>query len=101
MFIQAHITNRGEIIKAFGVFRQQRFHPVQGFLKLGILHLQLDMVDLQFMQQPLGFHGRAGDTGLLRPLLWHFIEPSFGLLAQCHSPGRIGRLRLPGGTVHS
>ena len=53
LFIQREITDGREIVEV-GIFFQQSFHPVPGFLKLGILHLQFNLVDLQFVEQPLG-----------------------------------------------
>ncbi len=65
LFIQGEIADRGEIVEV-GVFLQQRLHPVPGFLELGVLHLQFDLVDLQFVEQPLGVGCRLRISSLGR-----------------------------------
>ena len=62
--IQGEIADRGEIVEV-GVFLQQRLHLVLGVLEFLVLHLQFDLVDLQFVEQPLrvGFGFELGPIG--------------------------------------
>ena len=56
------ITNRGEIVEV-GVFGQGLLRLVPCLPQLRILHLQLDLVDLQFMDEPLQSLPRSGGPG--------------------------------------
>jgi len=52
-FINGEIAHRCEIVEA-GVFLQRRLKLIPGFLQLSVLHLEFDLVDLQFVEQPTG-----------------------------------------------
>ena len=51
MFVHGEIAHRREIVEV-GVFLQQDLHPVSGLLEFRVLHLQFNLVDLQFVEQP-------------------------------------------------
>ena len=50
--IQAEKTDGGEVIE-LDVFVPRQLELFLGLAQLGILHLQFDLVDLQFVEQPL------------------------------------------------
>src|SRR6185369_14569902 len=50
--VYGKVADRSEIIEV-GVLLQSLLHLVPGLAELGILHLQLDPVDLKFMDEPL------------------------------------------------
>jgi hypothetical protein len=49
--VKGKITDRREIVKV-GILFQCRLGIIPGLAELGVLHLQLDPLDLQFMKQP-------------------------------------------------
>jgi hypothetical protein len=67
LLIDRDITHRGEIIEVGELF-QRRLHLPPGALELRVLHLQLDLMDLQFMEQPLGVGVGAAWAVACRPL---------------------------------
>ena len=66
--VEGEITDRGKIVKV-GVPCQCRIRLVPRLPQFRILHLQLDLVDLQFLDEPLSFPlgGRGRWFNLLRP----------------------------------
>ena len=50
--IEGQVAHRGEIVEVAELL-QPRLHFVPGFLEFFVLHLQLDLVDLQFMDEVL------------------------------------------------
>ena len=51
---EGKITAWSEIVEV-GVIVQRRFQFIPGFTQLGVLHLQLNLMNLQFVEQPFGF----------------------------------------------
>jgi hypothetical protein len=51
-------------------------------LEFRVLHLQFDLVDLQFVEQPPGVGLRLGISGLSPPFALPLTQLSFGVAAQ-------------------
>jgi hypothetical protein len=49
--VKGKVTDRREIVE-IGILFQCRLGIIPGLAELGVLHLQLDPLDLQFMKQP-------------------------------------------------
>ncbi len=66
---------------------QERLQLAPRLLQLFVLQLQLNLVDLEFVDQPLRIWRRSGSFGFrpLTPLL--FSEPRFRAAAQLGRPG--------------
>ena len=57
--VDSNVADRGEIVEV-GILFQSRFQIVPGSAQLFILHLQFDLVDLQFVKESLRFSIRPG-----------------------------------------
>ena len=64
--VEGQVAHRGEIVEV-AVFFQPRLRLVPGLLEFLVLHLQLDLVDLQFVNQAL--ESPSDVSVWLRPLL--------------------------------
>ena len=75
--VKGQVTHRREIVKV-GVFLQQRLRRFPGFAEFLVLHLQFDLVDLQFVNEALrvGFRPDWAGLRLLLP------QALFGAAAQ-------------------
>jgi hypothetical protein len=54
--IEGEIADRRKIVE-ISIFLQGDLQRVPSILQLGVLHRQFDLVDLQFVEQPLGVPG--------------------------------------------
>jgi hypothetical protein len=71
--IEGRVTDRGKIVQV-SVFLQCRLHLGPGVAQILILHLQLDMVHLQFVQQLLRIISGATAGGSRPFLAQHFFR---------------------------
>jgi len=71
--VEGQVAHGGKVVK-FSITRQTRFHRRSRRLEFLVLHFQLDLVHLQFMDQPLGC-----------PFRWRnrltLVQPRFGAAA--------------------
>jgi hypothetical protein len=93
--VKGQVTHRREIVKV-GVFLQQRLRRFPGFAEFLVLHLQFDLVDLQFVKLPLV----AGVSLVRGPLRRMVLQPQLGATAQFGGIVRDVRLVVLGGILH-